>query len=502
MSDITTQTLDAIKAVYAGDAELRKAASNTVNIASGLLAFDLQAPAKQLYPVNTPLVAATPRAGGGTGSATNWRQITAITGSGYDSMGWVPEGVRAGAMSLTTATKAASYTTIGEEEQVTFEAQSGAQGFEDILSTSAIRLLQKMRQKEENAILGGNASLALGTTPTATSSASGSGATLPTLTYDLGVVAMTYEGYRNWLANGASIVTGLTQTRTINSQDGSTFNLNGGYAQKSAVATQAVTIGQTLFVAVAPVTGAYAYAWYIGGAGASRLEKVTPLATTTFTAALAGTGQTFASLTASDVSRNTSAFDGFLSNVAQGLGGYYVALANGVTGVGTPLTTSGRGSVTEIDTMFQTMWDNFQVSPTVLYVNSKELKTITNLVLGNTSSAPLVRFNNDGSGGRLEVQGGGVVRSYFNPFSTNGGYEIPVRVHPFLPPGTIFGYCEKLPEFYQSSNVPNTAEVKTRRDYYQIMWPLVTRAYQTGVYSEEVLAIYAPFALGVITNIQ
>jgi hypothetical protein len=58
-------------------------------------------------------------------------------------------------------------------------------------------------------------------------------------------------------------------------------------------------------------------------------------------------------------------------------------LATGTAGTGTPLTSSGRGSVTEIDQMLQTMWDTYQVSPSVLYVNSQELKNITNKVLSS-----------------------------------------------------------------------------------------------------------------------
>jgi hypothetical protein len=262
---ITDQTFDQFKAAVHAENEIRKAAGTTVNIATGLVAYDLQAPAKNLYPVNTPILATLPRVGGGTGTATNWRQVTAITGSGYDASGWVPEGVRAGAMSLTEANKLATYVTIGEEEAVTFEAESAARGFEDILATSAMRLLQKMRLKEEHACLGGNTSVALGTTGTPTLSASGSGATLPALTYDVVCVAMTYEGYNNWKAAGSSFVTGLIQTKSVSSQDGSSFTLNGGYGQKSAIAQQAVTLGQTLFCSVAAVTGAVAYAWYVGG---------------------------------------------------------------------------------------------------------------------------------------------------------------------------------------------------------------------------------------------
>jgi hypothetical protein len=36
---------------------------------------------------------------------------------------------------------------------------------------------------------------------------------------------------------------------------------------------------------------------------------------------------------------------------------------------------------------------------------------------------------------------------------------------------------------------------------YQLDWPIVTRERQVGVYAEEVLAVYAPFAMGVISNI-
>ena len=72
---------------------------------------------------------------------------------------------------------------------------------------------------------------------------------------------------------------------------------------------------------------------------------------------------------------------------------------------------------------------------------------------------------------------------------------------PRVPPGTVIGWAENLPIQYQSNEVPNVAEVRTRQDYYQIDWPIVTRQRQVGVYAEEVLAVFAPFAMGVICNI-
>ena len=114
--------------------------------------------------------------------------MTALIGSGFDSMGWVPEGQRSGQMSYSTASKSAAYVTIGEEDAATYEAISAGRYFEDIQARMSFRLLQKMMLKEEMAILAGNASLQLGTPATPVLSASGSGATLPAATYSVIVV--------------------------------------------------------------------------------------------------------------------------------------------------------------------------------------------------------------------------------------------------------------------------------------------------------------------------
>src|SRR5213596_1372173 len=176
MNTITKESLELLKGALAKPDDVL---AKSISTASGLLAYDLQAPAKNLYPFVTPLRNSVPRVGGGTGTATNWRQVTALIGSGFDAMGWVPEGQRSGQMSYTTATKSASYVTIGEEDAATYEAISAGRHFEDIQARMTFRLLQKMMLKEEMAILAGNASLQLGSPATPALSASGTGATLP-----------------------------------------------------------------------------------------------------------------------------------------------------------------------------------------------------------------------------------------------------------------------------------------------------------------------------------
>jgi hypothetical protein len=489
----TQDTLDLVKgALRTPDDRITK----SISTGTGLVAFDLQAPAKNLYPVVTPIRNGIPRVGGGTGTATNWRQVTALTGSGFDSMGWVPEGQRSGQMSYSTASKSAAYVTIGEEDAATYEAISAGRHFDDIQARMTFRLLQKLMLKEEMAILAGNASMQLGTPAAAVLSASGSGATLPTLTYSVIVVGLTLEGYQN-----SSLSTGIATTKTIAGADGKTFVLSGGSSNKSTNATQAVTLGQTLFASVTALQGAVAYAWFVGAASAETLQAITTINSASFAVPLTGGQQAVSAITADNSANPSYAYDGLLTTALKsGSNAYVSVLPTGSAGTGTLLTASGRGSVVEIDTMFQQMWNLYQVSPTVLYVNVQELKNITSKVLSN-ASGPLLRYEVGADGNPYNLAAAGAVSFYFNPFTLNGGLRIPIRIHPRVPPGTIIGWAEYLPVQYQSNEVPNVAEVKTRQDYYQIDWPVVTRQRQAGVYAEEVLAIYAPFAVGVISNI-
>lgn len=491
-------TLDTLELIKQAQRNPNDDLAKTIATGVGLVAYDLQAPAKNLYPVVTPIRNVMPRVSGGTGPATNWKQVSSLVGSGFDAMGWVPEGQRSGQMSYTTVSKSASYVTIGEEDAATYEAISAGRGFEDIAARMSVRLLQKMMLKEEMAILAGNASLALGVAPTPSLSASGLGATLPAATYSVIVVALTLEGYQN-----SSLSGGVATTKIITGADGKTYTLSGGSSNKSTSATQVVTLGQTLFCTVPAVRGAVAYAWYVGTAGAEKLEAITTLNGAVFATPLAGTGQPATAITADNSTNASYAYDGLLTTALNlGSNAYVKMMATGTAGIGTPLTASGRGSVSEIDEMFESMWDLHQVSPTVLYVNAQELKNITNKVLSG-GAGPLLRYDApaDGNTNGYQLTASGIVQFYYNPFAINGGLRIPIRIHPRVPPGTIIGWAENLPVQYQSNEVPNIAEIKTRQDYYQINWPVVTRQRQIGVYAEEVLAVYAPFAMGVITNI-
>jgi len=522
MSNITNDTLELIKKAQNYSSE--QIAKSIVS-SNDLAAYDLQAPAKNLYPVQTPIRNTLPRTTG-IGTATNWRTVRNIVGSGFDAMGWVPEGQRSARMSYLTQSLSASYKTLGEEDQASYEAINAGRGFEDIRARMTMRLLQKLMLKEESAIIGGNSSVPLSAPAAPTLSAAAlTGATVTAGNYFVYCVALTYEGYRN-----SSVATGVPTVKTITGSDGISYNLNGGSSNKSAAsAMQAITLGQSLSMSVPVVNGAIGYAWFVHTAGAGTtadannafLTAITTINSYLLTTPAPMSGALnggHAGQITTNCSTNSLAFDGLLYfgfnpnavngnvNPATGQfqstsnagGGYVKSLSTGTPGTGSFLTSSGRGSVDEIDDMLITMWNNNQLSPTVIYCNAQEVRNISKKVLNGGGASPLVRYNVGESASSMQLAASPFVDTYFNPITKQ---PLRIEVHPNIPPGTILAWADDLPAQYQSNEVPNVAEIRARQDYYQIDWPVTSRQQAVGVYCEEVLVCYAPFAIGIITNI-
>jgi hypothetical protein len=80
-----------------------------------------------------------------------------------------------------------------------------------------------------------------------------------------------------------------------------------------------------------------------------------------------------------------------------------------------------------------------------------------------------------------------------------GGAPLPIRVHPMMPPGTIYYHIAKNP--YPQSRIPWTCAMLVQREYYSIEWPIVTRQWSFGTYVHEVLAHMLPWITTVRTGI-
>ena len=496
----TQQTLDLIKqSQQTPSTELAKAWTQSGNAVQGITAYDLEAPAKKLYPVITPLRNRIPRVAGRGGIQANWRAITAInSGTGIGAGGWSVGGVsggnRGGVISTTVSNYIAAYAGLGLEDYVTFEADYAAETFDDVKALAVEGLLRSLMIQEEKIILGGNNSTALGTpTLNALSTSTTGGTVANAAAFSVIVVALTLEGYLN-----ASVSAGIPTQWTRTNTDSSTDTVNGGSSQKSGNQTIATTGSSTSTVTAScvPIAGASAYAWFWGAtAGNELLGAITTINSYTITAAATGTQN--ATAAASDYSQNSLVYDGLLAQIYKsGSNAYVVTMPTGTAGTGTPLTSDSAGGIVEIDTALKSFWDNYRLSPTDIFVNSQELMNISKKVLGAAStSAQRFVFNVD----QGVIAGGTLIRSYLNKFAMNGAQEIPIRLHPNMPPGTIMFYCDQLP--YPLSNVSNVVQMRMRRDYYQIEWPLRSRKYEYGIYCDGVLQCYFPPAFGVIRNI-
>lgn len=491
----------------------------TLNIAANMTPYDLMAPAKTLVPWLTPLVESTPRIHRSTpGALAHWKTIintaSSFSRGGAPAMAWINEGQRAPLLALNLSNQSATYASLGTDVNVTYEAESASIGFEDAVAASHFFALETLRVKEEEALVGGNNSLKLGTANTPVGAVTASSGAASSGTYYAAVVGLTYEGYRNSVLAYGTSPSSIVQTQAITTLDNKTMTVNYGCGIASAVSS--VSSGSSVVVnfTVTPKNGEIAYAWYLGTTASSTsslyFQGITTVPAFTYSASSAPStsSQPLSALTATDYSVNdgttgggtnqVTAFDGFLTqawnnNNITPQNAYTVNLKN------TAMTTGGSGNVVEIDTMLRSMWDNYKVTVDVIYVAAQEMASITKLVL-NSASAPLLRYYPK-DGQDFDLTGSGVISFYFNPYIP-GGRKIPIIIHPTLPNGTILAFGKTLPQYFKANNTANIAEVLCRRDYYTEEWAKVTREYQSGVYAEEVLAVYAPFAIGIINGIK
>ena len=352
-----------------------------------------------------------------------------------------------------------------------------------------IRTLQSLMQAEERIILGGFSAQGLGTTPTPTLTSATTGGHIAAATVvSVICVALTMDGMVN-----ASLPVGVPATITRQNADGTSTTYNAGAAQRSANAT--ITVGGTatnsVTASVAAVQGAAGYAWFVGTAGAEQLVAITRFSMATFTA-LGTSGFNSTALT-SDLSKNSTVFDGLLSlNTNPSSAAYWYGAVPGQS-----LTPTGDGGIVEFDEVLRWYYDVLRAEPSKIWVSSQEMQSIRQTILTGASGISSRFVFNTQQG---QIVGGGKPKGYINMFGGgNSGGEIPFEVHPYLPPGTVIFTLDTIP--YPQNNVNNVMQILSRKDYHQREWPQVTRAYQYGVYSDEVLQHYFPVSIAVISNL-
>jgi len=491
MHDLIQKTLDRLNQ----NGGLAKAGITT---GSGLVYYDLEAEAKRQYPVLAPIRKRMPRIGkkeAGQGLAVHWNYISNPNSQGV--VAYVAQGQRGGQLTPTVVPMVATYKGIGLENVVTWEAEYAGEGYDDIRAQAQRMTLDSLILAEEPELLWGNTSQSFGTTPTPTGvQATVTGGTIANGTTNfVYCVALTLQGYNYALLQSpVAVVPVITRT---NAGVSSTTTINGGVAAISAASSAITTSGSNnaIVASVTAVKGAVAYAWYVGasaGAANAYFSQITTINTATILTQPSTGQQANYAGSATDYSANPLAFDGLITQ-AMTSNGYFSSLD------GAKLTPDGANGIVEFDAALKYFWDTYRSGIDRIYMGSQVIRDATKAVAtGSGNAAMRINLQND-TDSLGNLTGSMRLASYTNKFAYNGAMDIPIEIHPNMPDGHVFFDLEKNP--YPTADIPLARAVRTRRDYFMVVWPIVDRTWQNGCYADEVLQVYVPYGMGLISNI-
>ena len=495
--------------------ELQKAGG--ISASTGLTFYDLEARAKYQYPVLAPIRKTMPRIGttnplGGQGLAVHWNAVTSPNAGNVPAE--AAEGQSGALLTPTVVPRVATYKLLALDSNVTWFAEWAGYGYEDVRSSAQRMALDAMILQEEPRILWGNSGTAgvglqfgQANTPTVVGVTSITGGSLNSATgsgnYYVAVAALSYQGLQ--LTNAPTAYNGgggsavVPQYVKVNG-DGTTLTMNGGVSQISALSAAAnIASGATgsFTMKTVAIPGAASYIWYLGNAnsaGSVFFSQITATNVATFKV-LPTTGQA-ANYTGSgtDYSYNPLAFDGLITQAVAG-NGYFNSLDGAV------LTSDNAGGCNEINTVFKYMWDNFKISPTHIWAGSGSINSITKVILSSGTSSSLEWrvgvSNTPGDVGNLT--GAAYIGSVNNRFALGARKPVPIDIHPNIPDGHIFFDLEINP--YPSANIPYARAIRTLRDYFQVIWPATPPNWRNSIFAAEVLQLYTPYGMALLSNI-
>lgn len=454
-------------------------------IGTGLVPFDLEAPAKYLAPRPTPLRNKLPREKG-QGTARRFKRITGITGSGTGGVGvfhpginettqnnFAPTGAsnalylnRGAKISYAGDDKIVPYFEFGVSDSVTFAAQYAGQGFQDVRALSAQSLLYSSMLLEERMLLMGRG----------TNSAFSGALAAPAITITLRAPAA-----------GETAITGAgTNIYVKATSDAGDF----GQSVLSSVASVAASAGTVADVKItSTVTGAVGYRVYSGTGSSAPADSAlwydgrTGSRTYTIQGAFPSSGVA-ASSAASDTSAYANGYDGILPTVLGANSGY-------VKDINGSFNATSPGS--EFQVLFASLYDSVKADPDEILFNGTDRKNLSELLKNNNSTNYRLQIQQDEVGNAVI---GSVITAIQNEVT---GKVTPMTVHPWMPQGNaaVLSYSLPIPD----SQVSNVWSVVNVQDYMGINWPVIDFQYQMSSYWQGTFVCYAPAWNGAITGI-
>ncbi|MDQ6719329.1 MAG: hypothetical protein M3003_00865 [Candidatus Dormibacteraeota bacterium] len=488
LSSLSSQ-LETLKAVLP---DLSKDWSSASPLSTGLVAYDLQAPAKLLLPRRTPLRNRTPRTTQGVGTTARYKRITGLTNLGVGGVadqttffnseavsttfGGVTGLRRPPKISYAADEKAVLFAEQGLSDSVTAKATYQSQGFQDLRSLSHTALLwATMVGEEKNLLLGRSSAsgfagaIAAPTAVAATAVAAGAGQTGNSANIANLYIYVTAKG-----GGGESVASTVLNSTALAAVTGRVLNV-----------TWTDSPGALGYNVYAGTTAGIASAWYYGTTGTNAF-------TMQFTGA--GTGGALNSGTApspalvagTDTTANAVGYDGFLTVLSDPTQSGYVGRQNAT------FSTTNPGG--EFQTAFSAMFAKNMADPNVIYLYAGGRVALSDLL--KTSSSSNYRLTIDSGEAGTGTHLGSLVTGLVNEVT---GTMVDLEVHPYMPLGTAIIHSESLP--MPDTNITSTTEVRNVVDYMAIEWPQIQLTFDVSTYLLGSLIFYAPGWSGAILGI-
>lgn len=499
-------------------ADITKDISLTSPLSTGLVPYDLEAPAKLLFPVLSPVRNGTARVKG-QGITRRIKQITGISNSGTggvarlspfmaDSTTDAFAGLtlqRPKKISYAGADVTFNYKQMGLSDSVTWSAEFAGQGFQDPRQLSQTSVLMASMLADELAIIGGrgtDAGVYLGA-PAA-----------PTFANFAVTVRTAGAGETGNTANIANVYLKVTAEGIFGESAASTTAANTGL---SAATGKVLDITITAGAIPAGTTGLVYYlsidntTWYRYGrsaiwGGTSALGS----AAFTFNFTGGGTGGaiiTGATAPAADTTSSANAYDGLLTVQLDPARSGAIYNMSPIGSAATAFSTSNPG--VEFQNLFAALYlggvanvtgataggSGVKANPDTIWMHGMDRKQLSDTIKTGASTNPA--FIMTSGQGQDAIKLGGMVSAIYNEIT---GKLLNINVHPYFNQGTALVMSEQLE--IPNSQVSDTYYYALPQDYMAINWPVIATTYDVSSWWFGALIHAAPMFSGALTGIK
>ena len=526
--DVTQETIDLVRRIR--EAEQQRA----INLGTGLIGYDLHAPAQVVVPVFTPVVNSTPRVAGPGIDVHHFKTISSFgwnsAGPGTPAIpGVVDENQNPSQPVYSILNLFNVYQTIGAANEVSFKAQWRGRSLEgDVRAKRMAELLYVLKLIEEQWYVYYSDYLWVLPAPLAPTTAA-TGGTVAAGTYYVGVTAMSANGetpvslagVAGAPATPATIVTsGATSTITLTfftQPLASGYNVYYGTGPAAAnlgqVAAANLTVGGVVQTGNPATTGAITQT--VPNLNGSITVTITAPASATHPPTVNG------AMVSKGANNLPLTFNGIMALIFSAGNADYANSPNSApstsfsaAGVNSgsinqlgqvtmsplvlqPAASSGKLAYSDITNMFLYMYQQARANPDYVAVSPQDNNTITNILVNNAGARFLINTMIPDALGNLTL--GQRVTQIVNPTT---GKNVGIEIWPFLPQGTIIFGSRSLPYPVPGFDGP-VLKALVNQDYYGVDYPPTAAApkFSWADYIDETLELNFLGGFGAITGI-